>query len=189
MNVFRARGLKPATILGLALALAGTLVSRSPATPPSPPLEFSIELLESPRPGRPVRFAVVARPLVDAERLRIRVVTPRDCALVTGDTLSHRSHVSPGRTERLEYSVRIPSGLKRYVYVRAELETPGGHVYTRGENLVLLAGVPLFPEAQARPVPDGRGGTGLSFDGQPVPVSGRPTGPTPPGGTMVGAGR
>ncbi len=189
LNVLRARGWKPASVLGLALLLAGTLVSRSPATPPSPPLDFLITLLESPRPGRPVPFAVEVRPLVDGERLRIRIVVPRDCSLVGGDTLRHVPRPAAGRTERLEYAVRIPPGLRRQVYVRAELETPGGHVYTRGENLILLAGEPREPPIRPRMVPDGRGGQGLSFDGSPVPTQGRPAGPTPPGGAMVGSRR
>lgn len=170
--------------------LASVLVVVSPlrvhATPPSPPLELTLTTLETPRPGRPVRFSVEVKPLVPAELVRVRVVPPRDCALVEGDTLLPIVGPPPQRTERLDYAIRIPSGLRRYVYVRAELLTPGGVVYMRGENLVLLAGEPLEPQVVARPVSDGHGGMTLSFDGKPVATQGRPEGPKPPGSTHRG---
>jgi hypothetical protein len=104
--------------------------------------------------------------------LRIRVVTPADVTLARGNRLTRAAAPDPGATGRFRYEVRIPPGLPRRIYVRAELVTREGRVWTRGENLALLAGSPLHPEPAPRLVPDGRGGSLVEFDGAAVTAPG-----------------
>jgi len=165
-----------AIVLGACFA-----VGTARATPPSPQLEFEVTALAVPVPGRPVPFAVEVRPLVAGETLRIRVLPPADCALTSGDTLVVLPAPAKDEAARFTYSITIPSGVRRYVYVRAELVTATGRRIVRGKNLVLVAGPLLVPDAVPRVVPLGSGESGLVFDGMPVPTVGRPVGPTPPG--------
>ncbi len=151
------------------------------ATPPSPQLELAVEPLAVPVPGRPVPFVVEVEPLVEGETLRIRVRPPGDVRLLGGDTLIVVPAPPLGQKARFEYSVAIPSGVRRYVHVRAELVTASGRRITRGKNLVLTAGPLLVPDAVPRVQALGDGEQGVVYDGEPVPTIGRPFGPTPPG--------
>jgi hypothetical protein len=169
--------------LAACLALAGASV-RAPiahATPPSPPLEFEVRALAVPVPGRPTPFVVEVAPLVPGETLRLRVVLPSDATLTRGDTLTVAPAPAVGERARFEFAVSIPSGVRRYVYVRAELVTATGRRITRGQNLVLVAGPLLVPDAVGRVVPAGGGESGLVYDGEPASKIGAPVGPTPPG--------
>lgn len=136
------------------------------ATPPQPPLELRLVLLESPRPGRTVGFAIEATALVPAERLRLRLTLPRDVTLARGDSLATVADPMPGRPHRFEGAFRLPPGQRRHVRVRAEIVTPGGATWTRGAHLELLAGMPATPDPVGRAVPDGRGGTLVEYDGE-----------------------
>ena len=137
------------------------------ATPPQPPLDLRVVLLETPAPGKPVAYAIDVTPLLPAERLRVRVVPPRDVALaVPGDTLRFASDLAPGHARRFTGTLRVPPGRRRYVYVRAEIETASGRTWSRGEHLVVLAGAPLEPDPVARSRADGRGGALVEYDGQ-----------------------
>src|SRR5262249_27619822 len=117
----------------LLAACAIGMVSPAAATPPQPPLDFDLRALEAPTPGRPVPCAVTVTPRALGESLKLRIVLPRDCALVDGDTLRIGPAPSVGEPRRFDFSVRVPPGLRRYIYVRAELTTPSGHVWTRGQ--------------------------------------------------------
>lgn len=151
-------------------ALVGIVASPARATPPRPPLDLDLVVLESPVPGRPVPFAIVVTPLVPAERLRLRIVPPGDVALARGDTLSLVTDVVPGRAHRFEGAFRLPPGLRRHVYVRAEITTVGGTTWTRGGDFDLLAGPPSRPEPAGRIRPDGRGGSLVEYDGAGGPA-------------------
>jgi hypothetical protein len=135
------------------------------ATPPQPPLELRLVLEETPRPGHPIPYAIEVTSLVPAERLRLRIVPRGGVSLARGDTLSTVTEVAPGRAHRFAGAFRIPPGLRRHVYVRAEITTAGGHVWTRGEHFVLLAGPPVVPDVIGRTVSDGRRGSLIEYDG------------------------
>ena len=165
-----------ALLAGACFAVPGAF-----ATPPQPLLDLDVTALSAPVPGRPVRFAVEVTPLAEGETIRIRVHPPADCALAGGDTLLVAPAPAKGEALPHEYTITIPSGVRRYVYVRAELVTASGRRITRGKNLVLLAGPLLVPDAVPRVEPAGKGESGLVYDGVPVPTVGRPVGPTPPG--------
>ena len=84
--------------------------------------------------------------------------------------VSGANGIAPGlqlHTETLDASPHLLAMVGR-IYVRATMETPDGHRYTRGENLVLLAG----PSREAVPVrrvrPDGKGGEVVEYDGAPA---------------------
>jgi hypothetical protein len=151
------------------------------ATPPSPQLDLRVETVGPAVPGRPVPFTIEVTPLVEGETIHVRVRPPADCTLIAGDTLLVVPASAKGETARFEYAVSIPAGVRRYVYVRAELFTASGRRIMRGRNLVLLAGPPLVPDVAPRIEPLGDGESGLVFDGVVVPTVGRPVGPTPPG--------
>jgi len=165
-----ARPISFVALAALALLCATLLPPANPAfaTPPSPPLDFTVRAIQAPRPGVPVDFIVEVTPRAACERLVVRVVLPADCGLTRGDTLRSVPAPAVGSTGRLDYSVRIPPGLTRRIYVRATMETPDGHRYTRGENLVLLAGPSREPVPARRVGPDGRGGEVVEYDGAPA---------------------
>jgi hypothetical protein len=171
----------PRFVLAALFAAACFAVRAAHATPPSPQLDLDVTPLSAPVPGRPVTFAVEVTPLVEGETIRIRVRPPADCALTSGDTLLVVRAPAQGETRRFEYAIAIPSGVRRYVYVRADLVTASGRHITRGKNLVLVAGPLLVPDVAPRVVSRGAGESGLEFDGAPVPQVGHPVGPTPPG--------
>jgi hypothetical protein len=178
----RAHALASPIVVLAALVLEACLaVPGAHATPPSTRLELDVEPLTVAVPGRPTRFAVLVEPLAAGETLRILVRPPADCTLVSGDTLLVVPAPPVGETARFEYAISIPSGVRRHVYVRAELVTAEGRRITRGKNLVLLAGPLLVPDAVSRDVPLGDGASGVAYDGVVVPTQGRPVGPTPPG--------
>ena len=60
--------------------------------------------------------------------------------------------------------MRVPPGRRRYVYVRAELVTAAGRRYTRGENLVVVAGPLAVPDPVSRIGSDGKGGAVVEYD-------------------------
>jgi hypothetical protein len=159
----RARAIR-ALVLVTACALAAC-VSPATATPPQPPLDLRLVLLETPRPGRDVPFAVEVTSLVPAGQLRLSIAPPGDVALVRGRRLMTWRDIAPGQAHRFEGALRVPPGRRRFVYVRAEITTPGGRRYTRGEHLVVLAGPLAVPDPVARTVSDGRGGMLVEYDG------------------------
>lgn len=161
MHQRRARILTPLAILALLAALPRPVA----ATPPRPPLELVLRLLEDPVPGRPVRYAIEVTPLVPVERLRIRVLPPRGVELASGDTATTVRDVPRGQARRFEGSLRVPPGRRHWVRVSAEATTSSGHTWTRGEHLVILAGPLAVPDPPQRVVPDGRGGSVVEFDG------------------------
>ncbi len=153
----------------LTLALASAWPLRALATPPSPPLDFTLRALEGVRPGSPTRFEVVATPRVDGGRLTIEFAPAADVALTGGPRLLQVARAAAFTPARFEYAARIPRGLLRRVYVRATLELPDGTRYTRGANLTLDSGAPARPAA--RLMADGSGGSLAAYDGLPgVPV-------------------
>jgi hypothetical protein len=165
----RARALAvPPAAMACALALGVSLLAVLPrtarATPPQPPLELRLVLLEPPVPGRAVPFAVEITPGIPAARLEVAISPPRDVALVRGSARATRRDVAPGRLLRFDGSLAVPPGRRHHVYVRAELVTAGGRRYTRGEHLVVLAGPLLVPDPVARTVSDGRGGTLVEYE-------------------------
>jgi hypothetical protein len=151
------------------LALVADFPGSAHATPPQPPLDLRLVLLETPVPGRPVPFAVEVTPGIPADRLTVTVVPRRDAVLVRGPARWSRAAVAAGRSHRLEGALRVTPGRRHHVYVRAEIVTPAGHRYTRGEHLVVLAGPLAVPDPPARTVADGRGGTLVEYDGRQTP--------------------
>lgn len=156
------RVVAPVLVLILVLVCGAlAMITAAPvlATPPRPPLDLRIVLLEAPPPGRDVSFAIEVTPLIPGAELRVSIVPPADVSLVRGRRIDTRRDLAPGRLQRFEAAVRVPPGRRRHVYVRAELVTAGGRRYTRGEHLVVLAGALVSPDPAVRVVPDGRGGT------------------------------
>ena len=152
--------------VALFVALAS---SRLPAgaTPPQPPLDLRLVLLEAPAPDRVTPFAIEVVPLVQAERVRVRIVAPRGVALASpGDTLLLAGDVAPGQARRWTSAVRVSPGRRHDVRVRVEITTPAGITWSRGDHLVLLVGPLLVPDPVARPGTDGHGGAVLEYDGQ-----------------------
>lgn len=162
MPLHRARPLFATLLLAL-VALTALLIPAG-ATPPRPPLELRVVLLETPRPGRDTPFAVEVTPLLPGAELRLTVAPAADVALVRGRRVEVRRDVAPGRGQRFEGALRVPPGRRHHVYVRAELVTANGRRYTRGEHLVVLAGPLAEPDPVPRIVPDGQGGTLVEFD-------------------------
>jgi hypothetical protein len=158
----RARTLAPA----LVLAALATIVPPAVATPPEPPVELRLVLLETPAPGRPTPFAIEVTPRVPAGRMRVRVVAPRDVALAApGDTLLLAGETGIGQSRRWTGTARVPPGRRRFVYVRVEMDTPSGRTWSRGASLEFLAGPLLVPDPVAHARADGRGGTLVEYDG------------------------
>jgi len=147
------------------IALVALLVQPAGATPPSPPLDFTLRPLEDTRAGRPTRFEVVATPRLDGGRLTIEFAPPPDVTLDGGARRRVVDHAPAFAATRFEYAAHVPPGITRRVYVRATLEMPDGTRYTRGGNLVLLAGTDRTPAPRARLTGDGTGGQLLAFDG------------------------
>ena len=165
MPLHRARLPLVALLAAGALALLATLATDTAATPPRPPLDLRLVLLETPRPGHEVPFAVEVTPLhPDGGEVRLTITPPGDVPLVRGRRSEVRRDVARGRTQRFEGALRVPPGKRRFVYVRAELVTPAGRRYTSGGHLVVLAGPPDTPDPVERVVPDGRGGTLVEYD-------------------------
>jgi len=170
MPLPRARALAALpTAIAFTLVLLPALPRHAHATPPQPPLELRLVLLDTPVPGRAVPFAIEVTPGIPAARLNVTIDPPRDVALVRGARRSTRSDVARGRAHRFEGALTVPPGRRRHVYVRAELVTAGGRRYTRGEHLVVLAGPLATPDPVARTVSDGRGGTLVEFEGERKP--------------------
>lgn len=158
----------PVVAIGIAILAAVVPTTRpAEATPPRPPIDLRLVLLDTPRPGRDVPFAVEATPLLPASELRLTIAPPRDVALVRGRGAESRRDVAPGRAQRFEGALRVPPGRRHFVYVRAELVTASGRRYSRGEHLVVLAGALAVPDPVARTMPDGRGGTLVEYDAAP----------------------
>ena len=152
------------------LALLAFLPRPALATPPRPPLDLDVRLLETPAPGRPVRYAIEVTPLVPVERVRVFVVPPPGVDLASGaPRATLMRDLAPGRARRLEGTLRVPPGRRHYVYVRAEATTASGRTWTRGAHLVVLAGPLAVPDPPQRVVSDGRGGSVVEFDGAAVP--------------------
>ena len=151
-------------VSALVSALALLPVPLAHATPPRSPIDLRVTLLETPRPGRDVPFAIEATPLLPGAELKVTIAPPRDVALVRGRPNESRRDVAPGRTQRFDGAVRVPPGRRHYVYVRAELVTREGRRYVQGQHLVVLAGPLATPDPQGRIVPDGRGGTLVEYD-------------------------
>lgn len=170
MPLPRARALAaPPAVIACTLVLLAALPPNARATPPSPPLELRLVLPERPVPGRAVPFAIEVTPGIPAARLSVTIAPPRDVALVRGTRRSTRSDVARGRAHRFEGALSVPPGRRHHVYVRAELLTAGGHRYTRGEHLVVLAGPLATPDPVPRTVSDGRGGRLVEFEGGRTP--------------------
>lgn len=157
----RARRVAVLTLAGCALGVAAPPAG---ATPPRPPLDLRIVLLETPLPGRDVPFTIEVTPLVPGEQLHVTIAPPTDTPLARGRRHETRRDPAPGRVQRFAGAVRVPPGRRRYVYVRAELVTAAGHRYTRGEHLVVLAGPLAAPDPASRLAADGRGGTVVEYE-------------------------
>ncbi|MEO6462829.1 MAG: hypothetical protein ABIP29_07115 [Candidatus Eisenbacteria bacterium] len=164
MPLHRARPLLLLLIVGCAVADAFSAPPAG-ATPPRPPLDLRVVLLETPRPGRDVPFAIEVTPLVPGEQLIVTIAPPADAPLVRGRRTETRRDLASGHAQRFTGALRVPPGRRRYVYVRAELVTAGGARYTRGEHLVVLAGPLAAPDPAARTVRDGTGGVLVEYDG------------------------
>src|SRR5512140_2567126 len=148
-----------------ALALGGTAL----ASPPSPPLELTLAPGAADSARGTLAFAVLARPLVAAETLRVDVVTPADAPLVQGPAHAARAHV------RADCVARGVRGRTRHVYVRATLVTADGTRYTRGEDLAVALGRTTDAPPAARPSADGPGGTVLAWPGAILAPAGAPS--------------
>ena len=156
------RWLIPAVPVALVFALAAP----ARATPPSPPLDFTLRPLEDTRVGRPTRFEVVATPRLSGGRLTIELAPPPDVALDGGARRRVVEHAPAFAAARFEYAAHVPPGITRRIYVRATLEMADGTRYTRGENLALLAGAERTPAPRAQLAGDGAGGRLLAFEGE-----------------------
>jgi len=150
----------------LTLALVAVFALPARATPPSPPLDFTLRPLEDTRVGRPTRFEVVATPRLSGGRLTIELTPPPDVVLDGGARRRVVDRAPAFVATRFEYAAHVPPGLTRRVYVRATLEMPDGTRYTRGENLALLAGAERTPAPRAQLTSDGTSGRLLAFDGE-----------------------
>ncbi|MEP7027657.1 MAG: FG-GAP-like repeat-containing protein, partial [Candidatus Eisenbacteria bacterium] len=171
-------------VLLLIVLSVGACASRAGATPPSPPLDFSLRALESVHADRPTRFEAVATPRIDGGAITIEITPPEDVLLASGPRRLEVARAAAFAPERLESSARIPRGRERRVYVRATLEMPDGTRYTRGGNLVLDAGAP--PRPGARLVSDGAGGSLAEYEGK----AGAPTlRPASAAGTWTASGQ
>ena len=164
MPLHRARAHRAATLLLAGCSLLVVFAPPAGATPPRPPLDLRLVLLETPRPGRDVPFTIEVTPLVPGEQLHLTIAPPADTPLARGRRHETRRDLTPGRTQRFEGALRVPPGRRRYVYVRAELVTAAGRRYTRGENLVVLAGPLAVPDPASRSASDGRGGAVVEYD-------------------------
>jgi hypothetical protein len=168
--------------------LLAAVATRSGATPPSPPLDFSVRALDPAldptRAQLGLPFAVEVTPRIAGAKLTIEVV-PRDgAALEQGALRRLLDRPAAFGHARFDYVARVARGQVSRVYVRATLEAPDGTRYTRGENLSLSVSPLPMMRSPGRVVPGRAGDALLAFEGTPA----RASAGSPPARTAHGNG-
>jgi hypothetical protein len=127
---------------------------------PQPPIDVTLEPIDSLKPGRVARFRLVVVPRVPTDEIRVLAQPAPEVAWVAGERSARRAARRDERGE-FTFSVRVPVSGRHALYVQVEITGADGKVWRRGVGL----GLGPNPRAErARAIPDGRGGQVLEYE-------------------------